>query len=107
MVRSSDKTLRPAHARLFAFASFVWFASSALVACKSGVECTTEVTAGSGTFKASARAEDEAAAKRNALKDACTKMCVGTNASMLDSCASRCVVDAAATKIGARTTCSK
>ena len=99
MVRSSDKTTRLA----FAFTAFMALAFTA--ACNRGVECTSEVTAGTGTFKATARAEEEAAAKRTALKEACMKMCVETKASMLDSCASRCVVDAAATKIGARTTC--
>lgn len=87
----------------FAFALLVFAAG-----CRRSVECTSEVTAGEGTFKAVARGEsEEGPVMKQALRDACQKMCVGTKASMLDACVSRCVVDAGAAKIGARTTCKK
>jgi hypothetical protein len=76
--------------------------------CRRSVECTTEVTAGTGTFKAIARGEgEEGPVMKQALRDACQKMCVGTKAPMIDACVSKCVVDVGATKIGARTTCKK
>lgn len=76
--------------------------------CKRSVECTSEVTAGSGTFKATAKGEgEEGPVMKAALRDACQKMCVGTKAPMIDACVSKCVVDVSAAKIGARTSCKK
>lgn len=76
--------------------------------CKRSVECTTEVTAGEGTYKAVAKgAGEEGPVMKQALREACQKMCVGTKAPMLDACVARCVVDAGASKIGARTSCKK
>ena len=80
------------------------FASS----CSRSVECTSEVTAGEGSYKGLARGVgEEGPVMKQALRDACQKMCVGTKAPMLDACVARCVVDAGAAKIGARTTCNK
>jgi hypothetical protein len=96
------------------FRSMSFVASFAVVVlvfasgCRRSVECTSEVTAGEGTYKAVARGEsEEGPVMKQALRDACQKMCVGTKAPMLDACVSRCVVDAGAAKIGARTTCKK
>jgi len=76
--------------------------------CKRSVECTSEVTAGEGTYKAVAKGEgEEGPVMKQALREACQKMCVGTKSPMLDACVARCVVDAGAAKIGARTTCKK
>lgn len=87
----------------FAFVVLVFAAG-----CRKSVECTSEVTAGEGTYKAVARGEsEEGPVMKQALRDACQKMCVGTKAPMIDACVSRCVVDAGAEKIGARTTCKK
>lgn len=87
---------------LFVFALF------SLVGCSRKVECTSEVIAGASSYKATAKAEgEEGAVMKTALRDACQKMCVGTKAPMLDACTARCVVDAGALKIGARTTCKK
>jgi len=70
------------------------------------VECTSEVTAGNGTFKATAKGSgEEGPVMKQALRDACQKMCVEQKASILDACVARCAVDANAGKIGARTTC--
>lgn len=77
-------------------------------ACNRGVECTSEVIAGPGTFKGSARGEgEEGPIMKAALRDACQKMCVDTKAPMIDACVARCAVDAGAMKIGARTSCKK
>jgi hypothetical protein len=76
--------------------------------CRRSIECTSEITAGEGTYKAVARGEsEEGPVMKQALRDACQKMCVGTKAPMIDACVSRCVVDAGAAKIGARTSCKK
>jgi hypothetical protein len=76
-------------------------------ACGHKVECTTEITAGAGTYKGTARGEgEEAPIAKNALRDACERMCVGTKAPVLDACVSRCTVDVGATKIDARTSCT-
>jgi hypothetical protein len=93
----------------------MWFAPSFALtllilapSCKRAIECTSEVTAGEGTFKAVARGEgEEGPVMKQALRDACQKMCVSTKAPMLDACVARCVVDAGAAKIGARTSCKK
>ncbi len=76
--------------------------------CKRGVECTTEITAGTGTFKGTARGEGEekGPVMKASLRDACQRMCVDTKAPVLDTCITRCSVDVGATKIGARTTCN-
>jgi len=86
--------------------SFVLALLALAAGCRRSVECTTEVTAGEGTYKAVVRGGgEEGPVMKAALRDACQKMCVGTKAAMLDACVSRCVVDAGAAKIGARTTC--
>ncbi|MDI1443237.1 hypothetical protein [Polyangium sp. 6x1] len=81
---------------------------SLLAGCKRGVECTTEITAGSGTFKATARGEgdEKGPVMKAALRDACQRMCVETKSPMVDACVTRCTVDVGATKIGARTSCN-
>ena len=76
--------------------------------CRRSVECTSEVTAGEGTYKGVAQGEgEEGPVMKQALRDACQKMCVGTKAAMVDPCVARCVVDVGAAKIGGRTTCKK
>jgi hypothetical protein len=82
-------------------------AAATASACGRKVECTTEITAGDGTYKATARGEgEEAQVAKAALRDACERMCVGTKAPMLDACVSRCTVDVGAAKIGAKTSCT-
>ncbi|MDI1431942.1 MULTISPECIES: hypothetical protein [Polyangium] len=83
-------------------------ALSLLAGCKRGVECTTEITAGTGTFKGTARGEgdEKGPVMKAALRDACQRMCVDTKAAMIDACVTRCTVDVGATKIGARTSCN-
>jgi hypothetical protein len=81
---------------------------SALSACGRKVECTSEVLGASASYKVTARGEgEEGPIMKIALRDACQKMCVETKSPMIDSCTARCVVDAGAQKIGARTTCKK
>jgi hypothetical protein len=79
-----------------------------LAGCKRGVECTSEITAGTGTFKGTARGEgdEKGPVMKAALRDACQRMCVDTKAPVIDACITRCTVDATATKIGARTSCN-
>ena len=76
--------------------------------CRRSVECSSEVTAGEGTYKAVAQGVgEEGPVMKQALRDACQKMCVDTKAAVLDACVARCVVDVGAAKIGGRTTCKK
>jgi hypothetical protein len=78
-----------------------------LAACKSSVECTADVTAGAGTFKATAEgAKNEVrSVRRQAVKNACSKMCSAKDGGSVDACSARCVVDAEAGKVGAVTKC--
>jgi hypothetical protein len=96
------------HRTMWLIGSFAFTLLAVAPGCKHSVECTTEVTAGEGTYKAVARGEgEEGPVMKVALRDACQKMCVGTKSPMLDACVARCVVDAGAAKIGARTSCKK
>ncbi|MRG94825.1 hypothetical protein [Polyangium spumosum] len=92
------------HARLFVLPLLLLV----LTACKGSVECTTEITAGTGTFKGSARGQgdEKGPVMKAALRDACQKMCVDTKAPVIDACVTRCTVDVGAAKIGARTSCN-
>ncbi len=72
--------------------------------------CTTEVTAGSGTFKAVAQGtRPQRELERDSLSSACKQLCAASKpeASNSEACISRCSVDAVAGKIGVRTTCAK
>lgn len=72
--------------------------------------CATEVTEGSGMFKAVAqgRSNHRPVIERESLHAACEQLCVGTRVSApRAACISRCVVDASMGKIGVRTTCSE
>jgi hypothetical protein len=73
-----------------------------------GLVCTTEVTEGSGTFKAAAQGHRNRrpAIEHESLDAACEQLCAATRrADPRAACIRRCAVDAAVGKIGARTTC--
>ena len=75
--------------------------------CSKPLQCTAEVTEGTGTHRASARAEageSERELKRRALKLACADLCKARDGK---GCEARCTVDADAGKIGARVQCGK
>lgn len=80
-----------------------------LAGCGKPMACTTEVTAGNGTSKAVAEGtRPRAELERESLAAACKLLCAQQKpADTSDACASRCAVDAAAGKIGVRTTCSE
>jgi hypothetical protein len=72
--------------------------------------CTTEVTEGSGTFKAVAqgRSNHQPVIEHESLDAACEQLCVATRRTApRAACISRCAVDASMGKIGLRTTCSE
>ena len=78
----------------------------ALAGCSSEVECKSEVTEGGGTYAGSAKGKsDDPNVKKESIKEACRQMCAGTKAAFVESCASKCAVDAEAGKLGAKTTC--
>jgi len=82
------------------------FALALLSGCGRMVECTSEITEGNGTFKGQASGrKPELDIKREALRDACDKLCAA-KASAPEGCAARCSVDAQVGKMGARLTCS-
>jgi len=79
-----------------------------LTACGKSLVCTSEVTEGSGTFKAVAqgRSNHRPTIEHEALNAACEQLCAATRkADPRAACISRCAVDAAVGKIGVRTTC--
>ena len=79
-----------------------------LCGCKGNVECVTEVTTGRATYTGKSKGKTEDQALRvESVRDACRQMCAIEKSPVIDSCASRCVVDADAAKIGAKTTCAK
>jgi hypothetical protein len=80
-----------------------------LAGCGKRMACTTEVTAGNGTFKAVAEGTSpQAQLERDSLVFACGQLCnPGKLEGTDEACVARCSVDAAAGKIGVRTTCSK
>jgi hypothetical protein len=80
---------------------------SLTVACERPLECTSEITEGAGTVRASARAgvgESEAAVRRRAMTAACEKLCKEPAAA---GCVARCQIDVEVGKIGGRTRCSR
>jgi hypothetical protein len=82
--------------------------SLALSACNRDVTCTSEVTQGSGLFRGSATGtRSEADLKREAVRVACGQLCAGGGTAGGEGCVGRCAVDAEASKIGVRTTCTK
>lgn len=79
-----------------------------LTACGKSLVCTTEVTEGSGTFKAVAqgRSAHRPTIEHESLASACEQLCAATRrADPRAACVSRCSVDAAVGKIGVRTSC--
>lgn len=71
--------------------------------------CSARVTDGNGSFWAVTSASAGSSPKplrRQALKEACEVMCEQRKASPPKKCVARCVVDAAAAKIGVRISCS-
>jgi hypothetical protein len=82
------------------------FCFTLLAGCRPSGACTAEVTDGRGTFKATAEGRaPQADLERAAVRAACEKLCAAMGDAD-DACVSRCDVDAASGKIGARTTCN-
>jgi hypothetical protein len=80
-----------------------------LAGCQKPLECTSEVTEGGGTYRASVRAEGneaEAAVRRRALRAGCATLCKAKGEAT-PACEARCAVDGEAGKIGARIRCGK
>jgi hypothetical protein len=81
-----------------------------LAGCGESMACSTEVTAGTGTFKAVAEGKrPQRELERESLASACKQLCAASKveATTTEACVSRCSVDSVAGKIGVRTTCSK
>ena len=89
-------------------AALLAIAALALSGCKKHVECTAEVTAGAGSFKSTTKGEepDTPRLRREAVREACAKMCEGDKDAP-KGCAGRCLVDAEAGKVGAKIDCAK
>ena len=78
------------------------------IGCKKHVECTAEVTEGAGSFKSTTKGEepDTPRLRREAVREACAKMCE-SDKDAPKGCAARCLVDAEAGKVGAKIDCAK
>ena len=77
-----------------------------LGACGPEVTCSTEVTDGSGRFRAVASGrKPRPDVQKAAERAACGKLCAARGNSADDACVSRCAVDVVAGKVGARTSC--
>ncbi len=77
--------------------------------CSKPLICTSEVSEGDGTHRASVRAnsgEAEPALRRRAIGAACEHLCEG-KADAKPGCRARCQVDVEAGKVGARVRCAK
>lgn len=84
--------------------------TTAASACKKQVECTAEVTEGAGSFKSTTQGEEAntPALRREAVREACIKMCTPAGAKeATKGCSSKCLVDAEAGKVGAKIDCVK
>lgn len=79
-----------------------------LSGCQKLVECSADVTSGSGIYKGSAKgkADDTKLTRKKAVRDACMQMCAAEKAVSIDACASRCVADIEAGKVGAKIGCA-
>lgn len=83
-------------------------AALAFPACQREITCSSEVTAGEGTFRGSkAGSGPEAPLRRESVRAACDAMCAASGVKDRPGCAAKCAVDAEAGKIGARTTCKE
>lgn len=79
-----------------------------LTACNRELICTSEVTAGSGTFHGTASGtRSEADLRREAVHVACGQLCAAGGPAGAEGCVGRCAVDVESAKIGARTSCKK
>ncbi len=79
-----------------------------LSGCQKLVECSAEVTSGTGIFKGKAKGKPEELkpTRKKAVREACVQMCAADKAISIDACASRCVVDIEAGKVGAKIGCA-
>lgn len=83
-------------------------AALASAGCGRELACTTEVTEGRGIFRATVSGKrSEADLRRDATRAACGELCAAGGSPKDEACVSRCAVDAASAKIGARTTCKQ
>ncbi len=88
---------------------FIGLALIFAAGCSKPLECTSEVTEGAGTHRASARAEAgeaEPKVRQRALGAACDRLCEARGDAK-PGCSARCQVDAGAGKIGAHVRCAK
>lgn len=82
--------------------------SLGLCACSGDIECKTEVTNGSASFKGAAAGKVENdALRQGSVRDACRQKCGAEKAVMIEPCTAACTTDVAAGKLGAKTTCGR
>lgn len=107
-MRRADRNPRCSHLLFAAHLAALAFAALAAGGCSKPIECSGEVMTESGAFKGKAKGPegDPAPVRREAVKDACARMCVDTKALEFNACRARCVADAEAGKVGAKITCT-
>lgn len=83
-------------------------AALGLCACSGEVECKSEVTDGSTSFKGAAVGTVESETlRRDSARDACRQKCAAEKATMIEPCTAACTTDIGAGKLGAKTTCGR
>lgn len=91
-------------ARLVAVSLF----AAPLLGCSGEIECKTEITDGSASYKGAAAGKAEGPELRTAsVREACRQRCAAEKAPMIDACTAACVTDVGAQKLGAKTTCGR
>lgn len=95
-------------ARRAALSALILSVAPALGGCPEKTECKATLVTGSGKYtgRADGPATDPAYARKKAARDACTSMCLQTNAFNMETCPSECVVNAEAGKVGMKITCT-
>jgi hypothetical protein len=89
-------------------AALLCLGAACLAGCSGEIECQTEVTNGSASFRGAATGKAESdALRRDSVRDACRQKCAAEKAPMVDACTAACAADVAAQKLGAKTTCGR
>lgn len=80
----------------------------ALGGCPEKTDCKATLVTGGGKYvgRGDGPATDPSYARKKAARDACTSMCLQTNAFNQETCPSECVVNAEAGKFGMKISCT-
>lgn len=89
-------------------AALLCASGAALAGCSGEIQCTTEVTTGSASYRGAAVGKSESESlRRDSVREACRQKCAADKAPMVDACTATCTTDVASQKLGAKTTCGR